>query len=184
PCPCDECTEDRLAGCQNPHKCAQTAKDILDNLLPKFNPNTTPRKDNLTLTHRRLEKNARARKQPQGEVLFDPAITARDNLSDCFRIFTLPSRSLQIPAYRLRIPAANRQTTNEVLTIFTDGSCINNGKYNAKCGGGIWVEDDHPMNREISMPGTDHSNQIGELIAVLVALQNAPLLTPIKIMTD
>ncbi|KAG2032910.1 hypothetical protein BDR03DRAFT_819995, partial [Suillus americanus] len=118
PCPCDKCTEDQLAGCQNPHKCAQTAKNILDNLLPKFNPNTTPRKDNLTLMHRRLEKNARARTQPQGEVLFDPTITARDNLSDCFHIFTLPSRPLQIPAYRLRIPAVNRQMNNEALTIF------------------------------------------------------------------
>ncbi|KAG2032909.1 hypothetical protein BDR03DRAFT_1077719 [Suillus americanus] len=40
------------------------------------------------------------------------------------------------------------------------------------------------MNHKISMPGTDHLNQIGELVAVLVALQNAPPLTPIKIMTD
>ncbi|KAG1813448.1 hypothetical protein EV424DRAFT_1299676, partial [Suillus variegatus] len=36
----------------------------------------------------------------------------------------------------------------------------------------------------ISMPGTHHSNQIGELIAVLVAIQSANPLTPIKIITD
>ncbi|KAG2748918.1 ribonuclease H-like protein, partial [Suillus brevipes Sb2] len=70
------------------------------------------------------------------------------------------------------------------LTIFTDGSCTNNGKQNAKCGGGIWVAENHPMNRNISMPGTHHSNQIGELVAVLVALQTANPLTPVKIITD
>ncbi|KAG1797200.1 RnaseH-domain-containing protein [Suillus variegatus] len=40
------------------------------------------------------------------------------------------------------------------------------------------------MNREISMPETHHSNQIGELVAVLVALQTANPLTPVKIVTD
>ncbi|KAG2029994.1 RnaseH-domain-containing protein [Suillus americanus] len=34
------------------------------------------------------------------------------------------------------------------------------------------------------MPGTHHSNQIGELIAVLVVLQSVNPLTPIKIITD
>ncbi|KAG1786911.1 RnaseH-domain-containing protein [Suillus plorans] len=40
------------------------------------------------------------------------------------------------------------------------------------------------MNREISMPGAHHSNQIGELVAVLIALQTANPLTPVKIVTD
>ncbi|KAG1848390.1 hypothetical protein C8R48DRAFT_556470, partial [Suillus tomentosus] len=36
----------------------------------------------------------------------------------------------------------------------------------------------------IKVPGTSHSNQIGELTAVLVALQSADILTPLKIITD
>ncbi|KAG2068443.1 hypothetical protein BDR04DRAFT_1129233 [Suillus decipiens] len=40
------------------------------------------------------------------------------------------------------------------------------------------------MNRHISTPGMHHSNQIGELIAILVALQSTNLLTPVKIVTD
>jgi hypothetical protein len=55
-CPCDACIENRLAGCKNPNKCAQIAQRILDSLNPLFNPNTSPRKDNLTLTHRRKER--------------------------------------------------------------------------------------------------------------------------------
>jgi hypothetical protein len=62
-CACHACIENRLAGCKNPNKCAQTTKQITDNLSPTFNSNTSPKKDNLTLTHRRMEKNAHMRKQ-------------------------------------------------------------------------------------------------------------------------
>ncbi|KAG1747279.1 hypothetical protein EDD22DRAFT_761991, partial [Suillus occidentalis] len=86
-CTCNECVEDRLIGCNNPDKCAQTAQHILDNLNPLFNPNTSPKKDGLTLTHRRLEKNSQMRTRQRGEILFDPSITSKNHLSECFRIF-------------------------------------------------------------------------------------------------
>lgn len=82
------------------------------------------------------------------------------------------------------MPQHQQPPQNDPLTVFTDGSCVNNGKQNAKCGGGIWITEDHPLNRTISMPGTHHSNQIGELIAVLVALQSINPQTPIKFITD
>ncbi|KZT18461.1 hypothetical protein NEOLEDRAFT_1193334, partial [Neolentinus lepideus HHB14362 ss-1] len=40
------------------------------------------------------------------------------------------------------------------------------------------------MNRAIRIPGPDQSNQIGELIAIIIALQNAPAFTPITFITD
>ncbi|KAG2037879.1 hypothetical protein BDR03DRAFT_806265, partial [Suillus americanus] len=86
-CACNECVEDRLMGCTNPNKCAKTAHHILDNLNPLFNPNTSPKKDGLTLTHRRLEKNSQMRTRQRGEILFDPSITSKNHLSECFRIF-------------------------------------------------------------------------------------------------
>jgi len=60
-CPCDACIENQLAGCKDPNKCTQAVQRILDNLNPMFNPNTSPRKDNLTLTHQRKEKNLQVR---------------------------------------------------------------------------------------------------------------------------
>ncbi|KAG1763080.1 hypothetical protein EDD22DRAFT_777569, partial [Suillus occidentalis] len=63
------------------------AKRILDNLTPLFNPNTTPKKDNLTLTHRRTEKNRRLRSQQNGEIIFDPTVTAKTHITECFHIF-------------------------------------------------------------------------------------------------
>jgi hypothetical protein len=50
-CPCNACIENQLAGCKDPNKCAQIAQRILDSLNPLFNPNTSSRKNNLTLTH-------------------------------------------------------------------------------------------------------------------------------------
>ncbi|KAG1744715.1 hypothetical protein EDD22DRAFT_735893, partial [Suillus occidentalis] len=86
-CHCDLCSADRLAGCKNPIRCAQVAQKILNNLNPTYNPNTSPKKDNLTLTHRRKEKNSQARTQIDGEITFDPSITSKNHLSECFRIF-------------------------------------------------------------------------------------------------
>ncbi|KAG2752633.1 hypothetical protein P692DRAFT_20724948, partial [Suillus brevipes Sb2] len=86
-CLCNACIDNRLAGCKNPDKCARAAKRILDNLTPTFNPNTSPKKDDLTLTHRRIEKNRRMKQQKNGEILFDPTVTAKTHISECFRIF-------------------------------------------------------------------------------------------------
>ncbi|KAG1835016.1 ribonuclease H-like domain-containing protein, partial [Suillus subalutaceus] len=183
-CLCNEMHRRRAKGCKNPHKCATTAESILHNLLPKYNPYSSPRKDDLTLMHRRLEKNVQARKQPLQEATFNPSITIKNSLSDGFCIFINPTRPIHIPAYCLHAPQNGQRTQNDPLTIFTDGSCMNNGKQDAKCRGGIWIANNHPLNRAISIPGTHHSNQIGELVAVLVALQSVNPSTPVKIMTD
>ncbi|KAG0699321.1 ribonuclease H-like protein [Suillus ampliporus] len=45
------------------------------------------------------------------------------------------------------------------LEIYTDGSCLNNGKNDAQCGSGIWI------------PGTSQLNQAGEVAAILIGLQ-------------
>ncbi|KAH7905232.1 hypothetical protein BJ138DRAFT_976902, partial [Hygrophoropsis aurantiaca] len=86
-CKCGCCKADRERGCENPHKCATTAKKIIDSICPRLNPKNAPRHDNLTLTHTRKEKNRQAIKTGQGEILFDPSVTTRAALEDCFRIF-------------------------------------------------------------------------------------------------
>lgn len=70
------------------------------------------------------------------------------------------------------------------LTIYINGSCTNNGIQDAAYSGRIWVGDDHHLNKAIKIPGDIYLNQIGEIIAILVTLQTANLLTPLKIITD
>ncbi|KAG1879326.1 hypothetical protein C8R48DRAFT_570982, partial [Suillus tomentosus] len=86
-CTCQACKTDRNNGCLNPHKCATSANTILNKLSPKLNPLTESNKDDLTLTHHRKEKNNQTFITMKGEITFDPSLTIRTCLSDCFRIF-------------------------------------------------------------------------------------------------
>ncbi|KAG1732698.1 hypothetical protein EDD22DRAFT_730580, partial [Suillus occidentalis] len=78
----------RNKGCKNPHSCARTANEILSKIAPKFNTRSKPKKDNLSLTHRRKEKNNQAFEQRVSEILFDPTTTIRSSIAEGFRIFT------------------------------------------------------------------------------------------------
>ena len=70
------------------------------------------------------------------------------------------------------------------LTVYTDGSCVNNGRQDARSGAGVWLKDDHPLNRAIRVPGQDQSNQTGELAGILVALQTVAQTAELTIVTD
>ena len=177
--PCSECEKDRERGCKNPHKCAVTATALVAGLAQKLNPAIPRQKDGLSLTHHRLEKNVRANIKRGDEVIFNPSVTTRTSLADCFRVFTtLPYSDL--PANH---PPPSDAPQNQ-LTVFTNGSCVNNGLLDAKCGAGVWVGDQHPLNRSIRVPGPLQSNQVGELAAVLVVLQVAPQTADLIIVTD
>ena len=178
-CLCEDCNRDRRKGCQNPHKCATAAKNLLLGLSQKLNPTAPSQRDDLTLTHRREEKNARANLGRGDTILFNPSVTTRTSLEDCFRVFMDHPPSNQ-PALRLNHPMDPQPT----LTVYTDGSCVNNGRQDARSGAGVWLEDDHPLNRAIRVPGQDQSNQTGELAGILVALQTVAQTAELTIVTD
>ncbi|KAG2050449.1 hypothetical protein BDR06DRAFT_832353, partial [Suillus hirtellus] len=103
-CACSDCKHDKNKGCKNPHYCAQIANEILSKLAPKFNTKSKPKKDDLSLTHHRKEKNNQAHERHTGELLFDPSITIRSNVSEGFRVFTNPEHISLTPAHRLQTP--------------------------------------------------------------------------------
>ena len=167
-CHCKDCTEDRAKGCTNPQKCAIGAQRRLEKLVPKMNPMTQTHNDNLSLTTRRKASNIVARRENTG-IIFNPSVTEKMNLADCFRIFTDPDRLSNTPAERQR-QARGINIPEERITVYTDGSCIDNGKENAKAGAGIWFVEGDPQNKAIKIPGSNQSNQVGEIAAVIVAL--------------
>ncbi|KAI0046744.1 ribonuclease H-like protein, partial [Auriscalpium vulgare] len=73
---------------------------------------------------------------------------------------------------------------NEPVVAYTDGSCINNGKDNARCGSGVWVADGSPYNHAFRVPGPYQSNQVGEIVAVILTLQSVPHMVPLHIHSD
>ncbi|KDQ56067.1 hypothetical protein JAAARDRAFT_133158 [Jaapia argillacea MUCL 33604] len=182
-CKCQLCKDDHRVGCENPTVCCKRAAKILQKTPPKFNLTVRPLADGLTLTHHRKEKNRQAH-QDRGDILFDPTVTVRASIAECFRIFTHPDSISNIPGYRLTEPVGGMNMLHEHLTVYTDGSCTNNGKANAQCGSGIWIEEGHPKNRSIRVPGNKQSNQVGEIVAVLVAAQIIEGFAPITFVTD
>lgn len=56
--------------------------------------------------------------------------------------------------------------------VYTDGSCINNGKHTAAAGLGVYFGKDHPLN--VSEPITGRpTNNVGEIQASIRAIQDA-----------
>ncbi|TFK32733.1 ribonuclease H-like domain-containing protein [Crucibulum laeve] len=72
----------------------------------------------------------------------------------------------------------------ENVTIYTDGSCSKNGKLDATAGAGIWFGENHPQNTAARVPGSNQSNQTGEIMAISIAAQKASHERNIHIKTD
>ena len=180
-CTCQDCTNDRVLGCNNPHKCATEALTRLDLIPPRHNPTRQDPPDGLSLTRTRRQRNDWAR-QNDGEITFDPSMTCKESLAECFRIFTNPNGISTNLARRYRHHGPTPRC--EELKVYTDGACINNGKKNARCGSGVWFGQDDPRNRALRIPGEAQSNQIGEIAAVIAAMEIVPPYQPVKIYTD
>jgi ribonuclease HI len=182
-CACADCRADRARGCLNPSSCCQVAKNILASLKPKYSTTTPDADDGLTLTNRQkaANKQGRANMGHSGRIVFDPSVTTKDALAECFRAFVDEARTDETPAIRER---RGISLVDKHVTVYTDGSCINNGKANARCGSGVWIADGHPANQSVRVPGPVQSNQLGEIIAVVAALQKLANYIPITIKTD
>jgi ribonuclease HI len=178
---CLECASNRDLGCSNPHKCATEALTRLNLIPPKHNPRRQEPPDGMSLTRTRKQRNEWAREN-DGEITFDPALTCKESLAECFRIFTDPDRISTHMAQRYRhqgpIPRC------KVITVYTDGACMNNGKKNARCRSGVWFGQDDPRNRALRIPGNAQSNQVGKIAAIIAALEIVPPYQLVKIYTD
>ena len=98
-CHCDKCSEDRAKGCKNPQCCTVKARNRLNKISLKLDPNRQSYRDNLSLMHRRKEKNASAIIKG-GDITFDPSITVKSDLTDCFRIMVDLAKVSNLPAER------------------------------------------------------------------------------------
>ncbi|KAF9494448.1 RnaseH-domain-containing protein [Pleurotus eryngii] len=70
------------------------------------------------------------------------------------------------------------------LTIYTDGSCLENGTDEAKCRSGIWFGQGDPRNTALHCPGPTQSNQVGELYAIAWIAKTTDKHTPLRIKSD
>jgi ribonuclease HI len=178
------CKSSRREGCPDPMKCAMRARRIMSKIPGKYAITQTPPSDGLTLTHHRAEQNGRNKRRRTADITFDPTVTAKTSLSECFRIFVNKEKLSDEPAHRLSCPVTGLDVNEEHITVYTDGSCLNNGRPDARCGAGIWYGEGNERNRAIRVPGPDQSNQVGELAAVVVALHDNGTHAPMTIVSD
>ena len=150
-CRCHDCNEDWLKQCWTLHECAKEALTRINMIFPKLNPlHWTDYHGNLSLTPAQKNQNCIA-KENNEVILFDPSITSKNTLADCFRIFTDAERISRNPARHQILDSSNRR--HNPIVVYTDGACYNNGKQNAQCGGGIWFGPNDPRNCAIHIPG-------------------------------
>jgi ribonuclease HI len=135
----------------------------------------------VSLTPRRKQHNITAR-QNDDRICFDPTITCKENLAECFHVFTNPEKISNLPAKRYHMQGFNPR--HREVEIHTDGACFDNGKLNARCRSGIWFGPNDARNTSIKVPGPLQSNQVGETAAVIKALTSVPHFWPITIITD
>jgi ribonuclease HI len=182
-CACAECKVDRIKGCINPNQCCKAADGILANLKPKYDVKEQAIGDGLTLTNRRITANKRGRDNIKrgGSIVFDPSVTTRNSLAKCFRVFVDETKTDDAPAIWEQ---RGISLDDKHITVYTDGSCSNNGKANARCGSGVWIAEGHPANQSIRVPGRVQSNQLGEVVAVIAAMQKIANYIPITFKTD
>ncbi|KAF8494911.1 hypothetical protein F5888DRAFT_1570641, partial [Russula emetica] len=181
-CICPDCVQDRINQCKDPHKCASEVQNKINALYPKYNPLIIDKRHgDLSLTTSRKRKNLQARYQNE-LITFDPSITTKNDPTECFHIFTNPNETAKQPAKRRIDPGANLR--HQTIRAYTDRACLNNGKTNAQAGSGVWFTPEDPRNKAIRIPGTEQSNQVGELVAVISATQDLPTFSPLEIHTD
>ena len=182
-CKCTKCSSIRrtTAGkCKHPNKCIERAATLLHSIEDKWNPtlllptnfHTNPKPEDIGPTE--------DPDTSETTHTLDP-FTDQKTLKDCFRVFTDPG-----PPPKTTTERAPRTEALNIpqITIYTDGSCTDNGKATAHAGSGIWYGDNDPRNTSVRVPYTHQSNQTGELYAVLHALQTNPPDQAILIKTD
>ena len=180
-CVCMECVQDRQDGCRNPHACALEAVTRIGDIAPKYNPLALEVHDSLSLTPNRKARRGDVPGDGEG-ILFDPSITCKKGIDECFRVFTSPERISRLPVSRR--PQRGAYLGHVEMRVYTDGACIKNGKRNAKCRSGIWIEGEHILNKALKVPGENQSNQVGEIAAVIIAAEALPNYCTLTIVTD
>jgi ribonuclease HI len=73
-----------------------------------------------------------------------------------------------VPARRYHTQGPNPR--HQEIEIYTDGTCFNNGKLNARCSSGVWFGPNDNWNTALKVQGPPQSNQVGEIAAIIKAL--------------
>ncbi|KAJ7237091.1 hypothetical protein C8J57DRAFT_1087804, partial [Mycena rebaudengoi] len=121
-CGCTLCYRDRTRlGCEHPGECIETAKILLDSIIPKCNPTLeNPHLcDELALTNEEIEGN-KCPRETDHIITFDPNFTL-SNMGSGFQIFALEQSPNEMPARRVR---TSEHVPDPITILCMHGFCI------------------------------------------------------------
>jgi len=170
-CTCELCIKMSTEGCTYPNRCIETAGKLIEAIAPKWRPEANQDIDKETEPIQLV--------QLQRDELVVNTKREPTDLKRSIRIFTNQENLVEATV----LPEVENPQQTE-LVIYTDGSCINNGTADAKAGCGVWYGNEDTRNMAIRVPGKEQSNQIGELLAILHAVQNTPGNQDLRICSD
>ncbi|KAK7029102.1 hypothetical protein R3P38DRAFT_2407535, partial [Favolaschia claudopus] len=174
-CRCAACRVTRaITGCGHPHKCYLKAQALLNSIEDKWDPRVMQPEDY-------IRKNLLRDQEPtahedENTADFDTRVTTKGTLADVFRIFTNDESNGAHTAPTTKF--ANEQ--QPMITVFTDGSAIDNDTEDVKAGAGVFFGDGDTRNKALRVPEMlGPSNQVGEVLAIKEAIEAAPLDAPL-----
>ncbi|KAF9790306.1 ribonuclease H-like domain-containing protein [Thelephora terrestris] len=172
-CKCAKCTQIRLTTnnqCKHPNKCIERATKLLNSINEKWNPGILHPPEHTT--HPEPNEIGAVTDPETEETTYTLSpYRMEDSLASCFRVFT--PQETPPPERTSRAPRTET-FNNPPITVYTDGSCINNRETTAQAGCGVWYSANDPRNIGFRVPSLLQSNQTGELFTVLHVLQTTP----------
>ena len=109
---------------------------------------------------------------------FNPSVTTT-SLAHSFRVFHPGPTPTQQPIHTLPPP---RPPT---VTVYTDGSSVLTDEFEHAAGCGIWYSPGNPQNMSLHVPlCLPQTNNAAELLAILHAVNSAPLHSRLHVLTD
>ncbi|KAF5378486.1 hypothetical protein D9615_007135 [Tricholomella constricta] len=178
-CACTCCRKSRLTGCTNPDKCKKAGRKSLNALSNKWNPKVNQE----PLIVQGVEQAAAEHRENDAEVpiAFDQNYTTSGSLTNGLRVFVNKETKTNAPATQ----AQDDTEGDQVIKVWTDGSCIANGDEDARAGSGLWYGENDERNLAIRLPPSmEQSNNAGEATAILIAAQRAPPNATLHILSD
>ncbi|KAJ6615001.1 hypothetical protein B0H10DRAFT_1802175 [Mycena sp. CBHHK59/15] len=82
-------------------------------------------------------------------------------------------KAKQTPEEKIRALYGDVYLDTPATAVYTDSSCYNNGKGDARAGAGVFWGENNPYNQALCVPGPLQSNNRGEIYAVLRAVLHA-----------
>ncbi|KAI0716317.1 hypothetical protein C8Q76DRAFT_576198, partial [Earliella scabrosa] len=181
-CECRDCSRDReVCGCTNPDRCARAARKNVENLEPLWRPQKGLNRDDLSLTPRRMEDNARAM-LANNRVTFDPSVREEGRPVDTVRVF-LPRDMERRTSPPTRAPILDGRWAGE-HEVYTDGSCTGSGTTSARAGYGAYFTNGTAPDSSGRVPGPTQTNQAAEIYAIEAAARAVSKHASLHIVTD